>query len=91
MEFKLTIEEKSYYAHIAAGVVMGILCAFLGKGTPLVLLGFVVLYLFGLAFRRGLKLDKEQYNDKWWLGNGVFAYIMFWLFFWALGYYLLTQ
>jgi len=91
MEFKLTIEEKSYYAHIVAGILMGLLCAVLGTGVPLVVFGFVVLYLFGYGFRRGMKLDREQYNDKWWLGNGVFAYIVFWLFFWALAYHLLTQ
>ena len=84
-DMELTLDEKIYYAHIILGAVMGIICGYLGGAPHIGLLGIGVLLLFWSGLRKALKLDKD---NKWWLGNGVWPYVMFWLFVWALVFYL---
>jgi len=81
----LTQDEKIYYGHIGMGALMGIVCGYLGSGSLVGILGIGALFLFWESLKRALKLEKD---NKWWLGNGIWPYSMFWLFFWALTYYL---
>jgi len=82
---ELSLDEKIYYAHIVLGALMGILCGYMGSGSTVGLLGLAVLFAFWGGLKKALKLDKD---NKWWLGNGVWPYVMLWLFVWALVFYI---
>lgn len=82
---EITLDEKIYYAHIVLGIVMGAVCGYLGSGAAVSLLGLGTLVVFWFGLKKALKLEKD---NKWWLGNGIWPYVMFWLFVWALVFYL---
>ena len=85
---EITMEEKSFIVHTLGGVSVGFISAFLSgmslTGTQVLLFAVVILYGIGMGFRRGLKLDPAKYNFRWWLANGIYPYMCFWLFVWIL-------
>ena len=82
---EITLDEKIYYGHILLGVVMGTVCGILGSGPAVGLIGIFPLFAFWFGTKKALKLEKD---NKWWLSNGIWPYVMFWLFIWALVFYL---
>jgi len=85
MGMEITLDEKIYYGHILAGTLVGVGCGYLGSGAAVGMLGLAAMFLFWFGLKKALKLEKD---NKWWLSNGIWPYVMFWLFTWALVFYL---
>ncbi len=97
LEFNLTLEQKSTFLHVAGGVLVGVASGFMtkdpyqiGSGASL---GFMLSILAIVYFitQRGFNLrshetPEQKYGVKWYLTNGVYPYVVFWLLAWIVIY-----
>ncbi|MFH1787008.1 MAG: hypothetical protein ABH829_05155 [archaeon] len=84
---ELTLEEKSLAIHASAGALMGAASGYIGTEVYIGFLALGLLFMIWYAFQRAFKLDPKTHGNKWWFGVGVWPYMIFWLFVWALVYY----
>ena len=87
---EITLEEKGLIVHGTAGALMGVASGYMGTGAHIGLIAIGVLYGVWMIFQKVFKLDPEKHGRKWWFGNGVWPFFIFWLFLWALVYYIRT-
>ncbi len=82
----IEIEEdgKCKLLHMFLGVIMGILSAFISNKLA-VMLTFLILLIFGHVLQKYYK-DKDF---KWWVANGVYSFIVSWIFAWIFTYNLM--
>lgn len=83
---QLTLEEKCFAAHSAAGLLMGVVSGFMGKGQELVFAAICVLFGLRWVFWKANGLDAKKYNSGWWFGNGFWPYFTIWISVWVLVY-----
>lgn len=93
----LTIEQKSTTVHAVLGIAIGVLAGIMSKHPyqiatggilmftigVLLLLYFVMQKLFGL---KALETPDKKYGAKWYLSNGAYPYLIFWLLAWIVLY-----
>ena len=93
-ELKWTPELKSTLVHAAVGSLVGLVSSVLTSGK----LALIMMVVFSWATGQGIQkftkwhpLEKqedgtEKRTKKWWLANGFYPFIIFWLFCWVLFY-----
>lgn len=93
MNYKPTIEFKCAVIHLVVGSIVGFISSLLTSNWVILLMMLVVLFATGQVAERILKYGEEKtpsgekkYGGKWWLSNGVWPYIIFWLFVWIIFY-----
>jgi len=79
----LTAEDKSFILTATAGTAAGLASVYL-TGIQALLMSIVVIKLLQAAVTKALTLEPEQKEFKWWAANGIYPYIIFWVFVWAL-------
>ncbi len=93
LENGFTLEQKSTFLHIAGGVLVGIASGVMTKDPWQIGNQGAVLFMFGIMSilyfiaTRGLKLRSQEtpekkYGIKWYLSNGIYPYVVFWLLAW---------
>ena len=92
----MTLEFQVTLIHVLVGATVGYLSSLLSRNSYALLLMVFVLWVLGQAVEKGFKLEKgkkvreeekaEEYSLKWWLSNGIYPYLIFWLFVWIIFY-----
>ncbi len=93
----ITLEQKSTAVHGAFGVILGVASGILSKdpyqlaNTQILLLTVGVLFILYFITQKLFKLreistEKQKYDKKWYLSNGVYPYLIFWLVVWIFVY-----
>jgi len=77
-------DEKCKLLHIFLGIPMGILSAFISNKLA-VLVSLLALLAFGHVLQRYYK----NKDFKWWVANGIYSFIVSWLFVWIFTYNLI--
>jgi len=85
---ELTLEDKSFVLHSTTGAAMGLVSTLLPKEAA-GMLAIMLMYGIWAAFRHVMKLDPKTHGTKWWLGNGLYPYLIIWLFVWVFAYNIL--
>jgi ABC-type branched-subunit amino acid transport system permease subunit len=96
-EFKWTPELKSTLVHALVGSIVGLVSSFLTSGKLALAMLLVFSWATGQAIQKFSKWQPkvaqsngvEKYQTKWWLGNGFYPFLIFWLFCWVLFYNIL--
>ncbi|MFH1425031.1 MAG: hypothetical protein ABIG20_05200 [archaeon] len=90
---KLTMELKTMLIHIVMGIIIGYVSNMLTSNIVILFMMIVVLFATGQAVQKAFSLKPEtsasgekKYDRKWWLSNGAYPYIVFWIFIWILFY-----
>ena len=93
---KMTLELQVTLIHVFVGAAVGFSSSLLSRNSYALLLAVFVLWVLGQAVEKGYKLEKgkkvrehekaEEYSFKWWLSNGIYPYLIFWLFVWIIFY-----
>ena len=74
-------DEMCKLLHMFLGVIMGILSAFTSNKLAAIS-SFLVLLTFGHVLQKYYK-DKDF---RWWVTNGVYSFIVSWIFAWVFTY-----
>lgn len=86
----MTIELKMTLVYVILGAVVGVLSSYVYNNIIVLLMALTILIATIQVLQRVLKLEKkegsEQYTPKWWLANGAYPYLIFWLFVWIIFY-----
>ena len=93
----ITVEQKSTALHGIIGVGIGIASGVLSKdpyqmpNTQILLLTLGVLLILYYVSQKLFKLreistEQQKYDKKWYLSNGVYPYLIFWIVAWILVY-----
>jgi len=85
---KLTLEVKSMLVHILIGGIIGFISSQLHSNYIVLMMMLVVLLATGQLTQYLLKIktteEGKKYDRKWWLSNGGWQYVTFWLLTWIL-------
>ena len=79
----LTVEDKSFIVHTLVGVVVGLISVSLESMQALTL-SLLLLYSLAKGSVKLFSLEGEKAEFKWWAGNGLYPYLVFWIFIWVL-------
>ena len=79
----LTAEDKSFILHTLAGVAIGLISVSLESMQALTI-SLVLLYTLAKGSVKLFSLEGEKAEFKWWAGNGLYPYLVFWIFIWVL-------
>jgi len=86
----MSIELKVTIIHVILGAFVGFLSSYLYSNWVVLLMALAILLAAGQVLQRVMKLEKkegsERYTTKWWLANGAYPYLIFWLFVWIIFY-----
>ncbi|HIK02955.1 TPA: hypothetical protein H1012_03875 [archaeon] len=93
----ITVEQKSTALHGILGTGIGIASGVMSKdpyqlpNLQILLLSLGVLFILYYVSQKLFKLremssEQMKYDAKWYLGNGAYPYIIFWIVTWILVY-----
>jgi len=96
-DLKWTPELKSTLTHAFMGGVIGLVSSFVTSGKVALIMMFAFAWVTGKALQHFTKWQPkvtqadgtEKYEMKWWLGNGLYPFFVFWIFGWILFYNIL--
>lgn len=91
---ELTLELKTTLIHVVAGCILGFVSSLLTNNlivlammlVAMLATGQVVQRVFNIKPAKDEKTGSMKYDKKWWLSNGVYPYVIFWLLVWILFY-----
>lgn len=90
---EITLELKVVLIHVAIGAIIGVISSYLSTNFTAVLMAIVVLLAMRTITKQVTLKAKETdsdktptYDTKWWLSNGLYPYVVFWLLIWILFY-----
>ena len=89
MKFKeyFNMEIKTVVLFFFAGIITGYVSFLMNNSTAGA--GLAILCALGLTYAVNMK-SKEKKDVKWWLGNGVFIFLVTWFVFWTIFYNVLV-
>ena len=74
-------ENKSLAIFSVSGIVVGFLSQFIGSAKLALLIAFFIMVVVGKIV--GKLFNKD---NKWWIKNGAFIFMLLWLVFWIFSF-----
>ena len=97
MNLNLNIDQKSTILHSTVGIGIGLLSGIMSKDPYQIGNGGIVIFMLGILALlyyvsqkffslKANETAEKKYGKKWYLSNGAYPYMIFWLVAWIFLY-----